>query len=234
MLHACVLPETALPLETSHAIAVPGVCIHPGITGRDPSGFLLAAIDVATSGVATGHGSASAYQPLNDRIHVSGHACSGVSPRIPAALTQQGSIQMTHSNTGFASTPPEHASSTSDASSTMDQAKEKGEEALSTAKERAGDMASQAQARTDQGMQRAAEGMSHAAEALRQRGEGQSGAMGTAASTAANTLDEAGSYLRDKDTDQLLQDIEALIRRKPVESLLVAAGAGFVLSKLFG
>jgi predicted nucleotidyltransferase len=46
-------------------------------------------------------------------------------------------------------------------------------------------------------------------------------------------LESTGSYLREKDTDQLMSDIEALIRRKPVESLLVAAGAGFVLSKIF-
>jgi ElaB/YqjD/DUF883 family membrane-anchored ribosome-binding protein len=120
----------------------------------------------------------------------------------------------------------------------------KGKEALSTAKDKAtdvsdqakekvADVSSQAHAKADEGMNKAAEGVTQAADMLRQRGEQTGGSVGSAATTVADKLDTAGSYLQEKDTDQLLQDLEALIRRKPVESLLVAAGAGFVLSKLF-
>lgn len=113
-------------------------------------------------------------------------------------------------------------------------AMDKGGEAVSTAKDKASEVSGQAQDKADQGMTKAGDSIGQAADALRQRGEGTSGAMGTAATTAADTLDSAGSYLREKDTDQVLKDLEDLIRRKPVESLLVAAGAGFVLSKILG
>ncbi|MEJ7837580.1 MAG: hypothetical protein WKF81_02130 [Thermomicrobiales bacterium] len=113
-------------------------------------------------------------------------------------------------------------------------AKDKGQEAVSTAKDKASEVSGQAQDKADQGMTKAGDSIGQAADALRQRGEGTSGAMGTAATTAADTLDSAGSYLREKDTDQVLKDLEDLIRRKPVESLLIAAGAGFVLSKILG
>jgi ElaB/YqjD/DUF883 family membrane-anchored ribosome-binding protein len=83
-------------------------------------------------------------------------------------------------------------------------------------------------------MDKAAESVGQAADMLRDRGEAGSGTMATAATTAADTLDSASSYLREKGTEDILQDLESLIRRKPVESLVVAAGAGFVLSKLLG
>ena len=122
----------------------------------------------------------------------------------------------------------------SSAKSRVEDAASGAQDAMSSMKDRMGEAGSQAQDKTDAGMDRAAGEIGKAADALRQRGEGQSGAMGTAATTTADKLDSASAYLREKDTDQLLQDIESLIRRKPVESLLVAAGAGFVLSRIFG
>jgi len=122
----------------------------------------------------------------------------------------------------------------SSAKSRVEEAASGAQDAMSSMKDRMGEAGSQAQDKTDAGMDRAAGEIGKAADALRQRGEGQSGAMGTAATTTADKLDSASAYLREKDTDQLLQDIESLIRRKPVESLLVAAGAGFVLSRIFG
>jgi ElaB/YqjD/DUF883 family membrane-anchored ribosome-binding protein len=111
----------------------------------------------------------------------------------------------------------------------MDQASQKGEQARQKLDEAAG----MAQERADQGMGKAAEGLDQASEMLRQRGEQQGGAMGSVATKAADTMDSASGYLRDKDTNQLMDDLENLIRRKPTESLLVAAGIGFVLSKIF-
>jgi ElaB/YqjD/DUF883 family membrane-anchored ribosome-binding protein len=83
-------------------------------------------------------------------------------------------------------------------------------------------------------MDMAASGLGQAAQTIRQQGN-QSGnsTVSGVANSAANTLDSASQYLRQTDTDQLLDDLEALVRRKPVESVLVAAGIGFVLSKLF-
>lgn len=111
----------------------------------------------------------------------------------------------------------------------MDQAGQKGEQA----KAKASQAADQAHAKADQGMDKAASGMDQAADKLRERGDRQGGSVGSVASTAADTMESASSYLHDKDTNQLMDDLEAMIRRKPTESLLVAAGVGFVLSKIF-
>jgi ElaB/YqjD/DUF883 family membrane-anchored ribosome-binding protein len=109
-----------------------------------------------------------------------------------------------------------------------DMAREKGEEA----KQKASEMGHRAQDKADEGMEKAAAGLGQAAEKIRSQGQQHGGTVATAATRTADSLDSASQYLRDKDTDQLLSDLESLVRRKPVESLLAAAGIGFVLSKL--
>jgi ElaB/YqjD/DUF883 family membrane-anchored ribosome-binding protein len=37
--------------------------------------------------------------------------------------------------------------------------------------------------------------------------------------------------LRGRDSEQLISELESLVRSKPVESLLVAAGIGYLLSR---
>jgi len=88
------------------------------------------------------------------------------------------------------------------------------------------------QEKADQGMDKAAEALNRTAETLRAQGEQRDGTMASVATKAADTLETTSAYLRDKDTDQLITDLESLVRRKPVEALLAAAGVGFVLSKL--
>lgn len=115
------------------------------------------------------------------------------------------------------------------ASNAMSTAEQKGQEA----REKAGQVAGQAQHRADEGMHKAAETMDQAAEKLRQRGGEQAGAMGQVANTAADTLDSASSYLEGTDTAEMLDQVEAYIRKHPMQSLVIAAGVGFVLSKAF-
>lgn len=111
----------------------------------------------------------------------------------------------------------------------VDQASQKGQQA----KQKASQAAGMAEERADQGMDKAASGLDQAADKVRQQGSQQGGSMGTAATKAADTMDSASSYLRSTDTDQIMNDLESMIRRKPTESLLAAAGVGFVLSKIF-
>jgi ElaB/YqjD/DUF883 family membrane-anchored ribosome-binding protein len=115
------------------------------------------------------------------------------------------------------------------AADTMSQAEQKGHEA----REKAGQVAGQAQHRADEGMHKAAQTMDQAAEKLRQRGSEQGGTMGQVAGTAADTLDSASEYLQGTDTAEMMDQVEAYIRQNPVQSLLIAAGVGFVLSKAF-
>lgn len=111
-------------------------------------------------------------------------------------------------------------------------ARERGEELGEAARAKIDDLGASAQAKADEGLDAAASGLGQAAEKLREQGEAHEGTAGTAATRAADALDSASTYLRDKDSDQLLTDLEELVRRKPVETLLAAAGIGFVLSKL--
>ncbi|MDP9363697.1 MAG: hypothetical protein M3Q10_05635 [Chloroflexota bacterium] len=121
------------------------------------------------------------------------------------------------------------------ASQVAGQAQEKAGQVAAQAQEKATQVAEQATAKADVGIDKAAGGLDQAADMLRQKGE-QMGGQGSAASSivtqAATRLDAASQYLKDKDTDQLMTDLEGLVRRKPTQTLLVAAGVGFLLSKV--
>lgn len=116
----------------------------------------------------------------------------------------------------------------------VDSVRQKTSEVADKAQEKVSEVSGKAQEKADQGIDKASSGLGQAADMLRQQGEQRGGTVASAATMTAEKLDGAGQYLKDKDTDQLLTDLESLIRRKPVESLLVAAGAGFLLSKIFG
>ena len=117
--------------------------------------------------------------------------------------------------------------------SAADQAKEKAGQAVDTAKEKAGQVAEQASTTADAGIGKAATGLGKAAAMLREKSQAAGGqGVQSVATTAADKLDGAARYLRDKDGQQLVTDLEGLVRRKPTESLLVAAGVGFLLSKV--
>lgn len=111
-------------------------------------------------------------------------------------------------------------------------AKAKGEELAGTGKEKAAEMGGQAQEKADEGLGKAAEGLGTAADRLREQGEQRDGAAGTYATTAADKLEQASGYLREKDTNQLVGDLEELVRRRPMESLIAAAGIGLLLSRI--
>jgi hypothetical protein len=114
----------------------------------------------------------------------------------------------------------------------MDQVQHKASELTDQASAKASQVGDQATARADQGLDIAAEKLHQGAEMLRDRsqsmGEGQ---MSNMATMAADRLDQGATFLRSKDTEQLITELEGVIRRRPVESLLVAVGAGYLLSR---
>ena len=104
--------------------------------------------------------------------------------------------------------------------------------ALSGAQEKAGELSDQASTKVDAGIDKAAGGMDSLASTLRDKTESMGdGPAHTAAAVAADKLASGAELLRGKDTDQLVADLEAFVRSKPVESLLIAFGIGFFLSK---
>jgi uncharacterized protein YjbJ (UPF0337 family)/uncharacterized protein (UPF0333 family) len=59
----------------------------------------------------------------------------------------------------------------------------------------------------------------------------QEGTFSSAAQSVANQIDNAGSYLQDKNFDNMAQDVTGLIRRYPIQSLLIGLGLGYLLSR---
>jgi len=57
------------------------------------------------------------------------------------------------------------------------------------------------------------------------------GAVGTAATTVAEKLEVAGSYLQERDVNHMLNDLSGMIRRYPVPSLLIGLGIGYLLAR---
>jgi len=105
--------------------------------------------------------------------------------------------------------------------------------AVDTAKEKTSQFADKATTTMDTGIDKAATGLDALASTIRDKSESMGGGSGPAiATTAADKLQSGAQMLREKDTDQILSDLEELVRSKPVESVLVAAGVGFVLAKI--
>ena len=57
------------------------------------------------------------------------------------------------------------------------------------------------------------------------------GRVGTVASTIADGLTSASSYLRDKKYGHLAKDVTGLVRTYPVQSLLIGVGVGYLLAR---
>lgn len=112
-----------------------------------------------------------------------------------------------------------------------DQARDKAGQVADQAKEKVGQVQEQATAKADQGLDKAAEGLGGAADKLREQAEGD-GPVPAQAAMVADRLDQVSGYFKDKDTNQIVSDLEAFVREKPVESLIGAVAIGFVLAKL--
>jgi ElaB/YqjD/DUF883 family membrane-anchored ribosome-binding protein len=85
---------------------------------------------------------------------------------------------------------------------------------------------------TDTVLEKAAGGLESLSSAVKSRSESMGeGQMQSVAGSAAGTLAQGAEMLRGRDSEQLLSDLEELVRSKPLESLLVAAGVGYLLSR---
>jgi ElaB/YqjD/DUF883 family membrane-anchored ribosome-binding protein len=60
----------------------------------------------------------------------------------------------------------------------------------------------------------------------------QESTWGTAATAVADRLQAGGDYLQEHGVGDMTDDLHALIRRYPVQSLLVGLGVGFLLGQM--
>jgi len=103
-------------------------------------------------------------------------------------------------------------------------------ERVEDVKERAQQIGAQAAEKADAATTTVGNKMTDAAEALRQHAP-ESGRAGEVADKAADTLERAGSYLQQQDLSGMRSDLEQIIRKHPVEALLVGFGVGFLLAR---
>lgn len=111
------------------------------------------------------------------------------------------------------------------------QVQDKASDVKDQATEKAGQVKEQATAKADQGLDKASDGLGTAGDKLREQAEGD-GPVPPQAAMVADRLDQASSYFKGKDTNEIVSDLEAFIRSKPVESVVGAVAIGFVLAKI--
>ncbi|HEU5433157.1 MAG TPA: hypothetical protein VFU81_15935 [Thermomicrobiales bacterium] len=106
-------------------------------------------------------------------------------------------------------------------------------EAVDTVKEQLAGATSRASDLAGKGVGATASGLNKAADKLRDMSasENAPGMASTAVAKAADTLDTASHYLK-RDASTWADDLQSIVRQHPTQSLLVAAGTGFLLSKL--
>lgn len=173
------------------------------------------------STTVTGFGATDTYSPHAD---VSGYAAS----------TEVGGTGETDQTTGVkdkvAGVAGSAASTVSGAAGT---AKERATEMAGTARERVGDVAGTATQTLDAQRDTVAGSLDTVATTLRDRAEQIPGGEKTTviAQTAADKIETASSYLREREVSDMMTDVETFVRSHPTESLVLALAAGFLLGR---
>jgi len=123
------------------------------------------------------------------------------------------------------------------AHNTVDTVSDKAQQVASDVKDKAQQVADKAQDIGQQAVDRADDAtttvggkMTDVAQTIREKAP-MSGPVANAADTAANTLERAGTYLQEQDLADMRSDLEGIIRRHPIESLLVGLGVGYLLAR---
>lgn len=98
--------------------------------------------------------------------------------------------------------------------------------------ERTQEAAEQARQKADEGVDRAAGGMQSAAEKLRERTEGKSGMTAEVGTKAADTMERGATYLREHDTQEIIDDVERYVREHPMQALAGAVVGGFLIGRI--
>ncbi|MGE5597221.1 MAG: hypothetical protein ACM3S1_14450 [Hyphomicrobiales bacterium] len=111
-------------------------------------------------------------------------------------------------------------------------ATEQMQEKAEQAQEKMGQAATMGRERADQGITKAASGLHSAADQLRQRSEGKEGMQGQVGTKAADALEKTSSYLKERDSQQIWDDVESFVRENPMQAAAGALVAGFILGRM--
>jgi ElaB/YqjD/DUF883 family membrane-anchored ribosome-binding protein len=181
-----------------------------------------------TTGSRDPNWTGSADRP--EGIEPRGSSTTGTGGESFGSTTDWGAGNGSSSMTGTGSDSDTESGSGS--GSMQDQVREQADKVISTATQKVSGIAGQASSSADAGIEKAAGGLGTLAGTIRDKSQSLGNEqIGSIATAAADRLESGAELLRGQNTDQLMSELEALVRRKPVESMLVAAGIGFVLSK---
>jgi hypothetical protein len=84
--------------------------------------------------------------------------------------------------------------------------------------------------RAEEATSNVGERMSTLGSTLRERGP-HGGVLGSATSAVASGLESGGHYLQEQGLSGMWEDMQSLIRRYPVQALLVGVGVGFLMAR---
>ena len=95
------------------------------------------------------------------------------------------------------------------------------------AKSKMQDFASKTSEKVGEARQQVGERMS----ALANQGRQGTEALGEAATSVAERLGGAGSYLQEVSFDEMVHDLATVVRRYPLQSVLIGVGVGYLLAR---
>lgn len=87
---------------------------------------------------------------------------------------------------------------------------------------------------TEEGIDRTAEGVQSAADRIRTQAEERGGMTAEAGTKVADTMERTAGYLREHDSEQIIDDVERYVRQHPVQAVAGAVVGGFILGRLLG
>jgi hypothetical protein len=97
--------------------------------------------------------------------------------------------------------------------------------------EKASDLACEAGHQAERAVGAVGSGMQSLAENIRAHSP-ESGVVGSAAATVADTLERGGRYVETEGLRGMAEDLTNLIRRNPIPALLIGVGLGFLLARV--
>jgi len=116
------------------------------------------------------------------------------------------------------------------AQDTAENMRDKAENVVSDAKDKAQQVGTQVADQADAATTTVGAKMTDVAQTIREKAP-MSGPVADAAGTAADTLQRAGTYLQEQDLGDMRADLEGIIRRHPIEALLIGLGIGYLLAR---
>jgi len=139
--------------------------------------------------------------------------------------------------TSYGATEREFDNAADKAQNAMDTVKEKAADVrdkaadvMSDVKDKAQQVSSTVATKADAATDTMGAKMTDVAQTIREKAP-ETGPVADVADKAAHTMEKAGTYLQDHDLASMRADLEGIIRRHPMEAMLIGLGVGYLLAR---